>query len=266
MGLLHLQVCEAESRAIREMMKSVYCKTQIAQSMRMQYSRILFIHAFSKSWSSDWNSRMRELVAALSLSKTSKANFINSCAERNVCRTWSLNLCGVFLISWMDSSFDLSSSFSDMLLVSTNPYDYHFCSQGVVTVDNLDDGEELIATDVSLNWFDSVLHRLGVYGEEKCWQDRSLTSVTGLKWKQKGVLIAFTLRSMRSDELLHFLNLTLLRVIPMGTTFLQFWYIKCWIKGAFLLLLSYCWVFRVFQWLLCEITPCGRLVIYGMQR
>ena len=50
----------------------------------------------------------------------------------------------------MDGSFDLSSSFTDMLLVSTNPYDYHFCSQGVVTVDNLDDGEELMATDVSL--------------------------------------------------------------------------------------------------------------------
>lgn len=36
-----------------------------------------------------------------------------------------------------------------MLLVSTNPYDFHFSSQGVVTVDNLDDGEELVATDVS---------------------------------------------------------------------------------------------------------------------
>ncbi|XP_029434330.1 myosin-15 [Rhinatrema bivittatum] len=35
----------------------------------------------------------------------------------------------------------------DMLLVSSNPYDFHFSSQGVVTVDNLDDGEELMATD-----------------------------------------------------------------------------------------------------------------------
>lgn len=35
-----------------------------------------------------------------------------------------------------------------MLLLSLNPYDYHFCSQGVTTVDNLDDGEELMATDV----------------------------------------------------------------------------------------------------------------------
>ncbi|KAJ6662679.1 hypothetical protein lerEdw1_011319 [Lerista edwardsae] len=39
----------------------------------------------------------------------------------------------------------------DMLLVSTNPYDFHFCSQGVVTVDNLDDGEELMATDQAMD-------------------------------------------------------------------------------------------------------------------
>lgn len=36
-----------------------------------------------------------------------------------------------------------------MLLVSSNPFDYHFCSQGVITVDHMDDGEELLATDVS---------------------------------------------------------------------------------------------------------------------
>lgn len=35
-----------------------------------------------------------------------------------------------------------------MLLVSSNPYDYHFCSQGVTTVENLDDGQELMGTDV----------------------------------------------------------------------------------------------------------------------
>lgn len=39
----------------------------------------------------------------------------------------------------------------DMLLVSSNPYDYHFCSQGVTTVENMDDGQELMATDVSAN-------------------------------------------------------------------------------------------------------------------
>ncbi|XP_075997481.1 myosin, heavy chain 7B, cardiac muscle, beta a [Genypterus blacodes] len=39
----------------------------------------------------------------------------------------------------------------DMLLVSSNPYDYHFCSQGVTTVDNLDDGQELMATDHAMD-------------------------------------------------------------------------------------------------------------------
>lgn len=35
-----------------------------------------------------------------------------------------------------------------MLLVTTNPYDYHFCSQGVTTVEGISDGEELRLTDV----------------------------------------------------------------------------------------------------------------------
>ncbi|XP_033822608.2 myosin, heavy chain 7B, cardiac muscle, beta a [Periophthalmus magnuspinnatus] len=39
----------------------------------------------------------------------------------------------------------------DMLLVSSNPYDYHFCSQGVTTVENLDDGQELLATDHAMD-------------------------------------------------------------------------------------------------------------------
>lgn len=68
----------------------------------------------------------------------------------------------------MDGSFDLGSSFTDMLLISTNPYDYHFCSQGVVTVDNLDDGEELLATDVSLYRFEFGFPRSG---EEDCWEE-----------------------------------------------------------------------------------------------
>lgn len=37
---------------------------------------------------------------------------------------------------------------ADMLLVTTNPYDYHFCSQGVTTVESINDGEELNLTDV----------------------------------------------------------------------------------------------------------------------
>ncbi|CAF96863.1 unnamed protein product, partial [Tetraodon nigroviridis] len=39
----------------------------------------------------------------------------------------------------------------DMLLVSSNPYDYHFCSQGVTTVESMDDGQELMATDHAMD-------------------------------------------------------------------------------------------------------------------
>ncbi|XP_062251988.1 myosin, heavy chain 7B, cardiac muscle, beta a isoform X1 [Platichthys flesus] len=41
----------------------------------------------------------------------------------------------------------------DMLLVTSNPYDYHVCSQGCTTVENLDDGQELMATDVRTSIF-----------------------------------------------------------------------------------------------------------------
>lgn len=36
-----------------------------------------------------------------------------------------------------------------MLLITTNPYDYAFVSQGEITVPSIDDQEELMATDVS---------------------------------------------------------------------------------------------------------------------
>jgi myosin protein heavy chain len=39
--------------------------------------------------------------------------------------------------------------YSEMLLITTNPYDYAFVSQGEITVPSIDDQEELIATDVS---------------------------------------------------------------------------------------------------------------------
>lgn len=35
-----------------------------------------------------------------------------------------------------------------MLLVTTNPYDYHVCSQGDTKVEGINDGEELQLTDV----------------------------------------------------------------------------------------------------------------------
>ncbi|XP_047224979.1 myosin-7B-like [Girardinichthys multiradiatus] len=39
----------------------------------------------------------------------------------------------------------------DMLLVTTNPYDYHFCSQGVTTVEGISDGDELNLTDQAMD-------------------------------------------------------------------------------------------------------------------
>lgn len=38
---------------------------------------------------------------------------------------------------------------TDLLLITTNPYDYAYVSQGEVTVASIDDSEELMATDVS---------------------------------------------------------------------------------------------------------------------
>lgn len=43
-----------------------------------------------------------------------------------------------------------SSCFTDLLLISTNPFDFPFVSQGEVTVASIDDSEELLATDVSI--------------------------------------------------------------------------------------------------------------------
>uniref|UniRef100_A0A087Y0C9 Myosin, heavy chain 7B, cardiac muscle, beta b n=1 Tax=Poecilia formosa TaxID=48698 RepID=A0A087Y0C9_POEFO len=48
----------------------------------------------------------------------------------------------------------------DQLLVTTNPYDYHFCSQGVTTVEGVSDGEELSLTDRAMD-------TLGFTAEEK---------------------------------------------------------------------------------------------------
>ena len=36
-----------------------------------------------------------------------------------------------------------------MLLITTNPYDYAFISQGEITVTSIIDSDELVATDVS---------------------------------------------------------------------------------------------------------------------
>ncbi|NWW26748.1 MYH1B protein, partial [Falcunculus frontatus] len=50
----------------------------------------------------------------------------------------------------------------DMLLITTNPYDYQFVSQGEITVASINDQEELMATDVSSNSeYTNYCHLLG---------------------------------------------------------------------------------------------------------
>eukprot|EP00062_Callorhinchus_milii_P011011 gi/632956496/ref/XP_007893985.1/ PREDICTED: myosin-15 isoform X2 [Callorhinchus milii] len=69
----------------------------------------------------------------------------------------------------------------DMLLVTTNPYDFHFCSQGVVTVDNLDDREELLGTDQAMDI-------LGFVPEEKHGSYKLTGAIMhfgNMKFKQK---------------------------------------------------------------------------------
>uniref|UniRef100_A0A803SP91 MYH4 protein n=1 Tax=Anolis carolinensis TaxID=28377 RepID=A0A803SP91_ANOCA len=69
----------------------------------------------------------------------------------------------------------------DLLLISTNPYDFPFVSQGELTVASIDDSEELLATD-------SAIDILGFSAEEKV----GIYKLTGavmhygnLKFKQK---------------------------------------------------------------------------------
>uniref|UniRef100_A0A8C0FS13 MYSS protein n=1 Tax=Bubo bubo TaxID=30461 RepID=A0A8C0FS13_BUBBB len=69
----------------------------------------------------------------------------------------------------------------DMLLITTNPYDYHYVSQGEISVPSIDDKEELMATD-------SAIDILGFTADEKT----AIYKLTGavmhygnLKFKQK---------------------------------------------------------------------------------
>ncbi|XP_078392378.1 myosin-7-like [Cetorhinus maximus] len=69
----------------------------------------------------------------------------------------------------------------DILMVSTKPHDYHCCSQGVITVDKLDDGAELMATDHAMDI-------LGFTTEEKynCYKMVGVIMHFGnMKFKQK---------------------------------------------------------------------------------
>ncbi|XP_043936259.1 myosin-4-like [Protopterus annectens] len=69
----------------------------------------------------------------------------------------------------------------DMLLISTNPYDFPYCSQGEISVKSINDEEELMATDEAIDI-------LGFTNEEKA----GIYKITGaimhhgnLKFKQK---------------------------------------------------------------------------------
>ncbi|XP_078086747.1 uncharacterized protein LOC144504862 [Mustelus asterias] len=69
----------------------------------------------------------------------------------------------------------------DILMVSTNPQDYHWCSQGVISVDKVDDGAELMATDHAMDI-------LGFATEEKynCYKMVGVIMHFGnMKFKQK---------------------------------------------------------------------------------
>ncbi|XP_078081483.1 myosin-4-like [Mustelus asterias] len=66
-------------------------------------------------------------------------------------------------------------------LITTNPYDYHFVSQGEISVTSIDDTEELVATDTAIDI-------LGFTGDEK-WGIYKLTGAVmhfgNMKFKQK---------------------------------------------------------------------------------
>uniref|UniRef100_A0A2K5ZCS8 Myosin heavy chain 15 n=1 Tax=Mandrillus leucophaeus TaxID=9568 RepID=A0A2K5ZCS8_MANLE len=69
----------------------------------------------------------------------------------------------------------------DMLLVSANPSDFHFCSCGAVTVESLDDAEELLATEQAMDI-------LGFLPDEKygCYKlTGAIMHFGNMKFKQK---------------------------------------------------------------------------------
>ncbi|KAI6058872.1 Myosin-7-like protein [Aix galericulata] len=87
---------------------------------------------------------------------------------------------GQFGPFWVFSSLP-SHRRAEMLLVTTNPYDYSYVSQGEVTVASIDDAEELLATD-------SAFDVLGFTAEEKAGVYKltgAIMHLGNLKFKQK---------------------------------------------------------------------------------
>ena len=64
----------------------------------------------------------------------------------------------VFILSWPPI---------EMLLLSNNIHDYYFVSQGKTTIPGLDDGEELLITDVSASLWPVKHSSLAMFRMEK---------------------------------------------------------------------------------------------------
>lgn len=105
-------------------------------------------------------------------------------------------------------SFFFSFFLSETLLITTNPFDYPFVSQGEISVASINDSEELMATDVSrtdfhslspaafagsqgslvLLCFQSAIDTLGFSGEERIGIYKLVGAVMhygNMKFKQK---------------------------------------------------------------------------------
>lgn len=71
-------------------------------------------------------------------------------------QTTVVHLCSRVVLICPTSSPSLCPCPPEMLLITNNPYDYAFISQGETQVASIDDAEELMATDVRLPPFLSL--------------------------------------------------------------------------------------------------------------
>ncbi|NXL83323.1 MYSS protein, partial [Alectura lathami] len=147
----------------------------------------------------------------------------------------------------------------DMLLITTNPYDYHFVSQGEITVPSIDDQEELMATD-------SAIDILGFTADEKT----AIYKLTGavmhygnLKFKQKqreeqaepdGTEGISRLSKLSNSDCLYFFFSQIFRsdtavtfeTVPQGPNF--------WHHPTFIFPLTLSWGLKMFLWMVVRIN------------
>lgn len=69
---------------------------------------------------------------------------------------WTMHICSSSALISPTLSPSLYPCIPEMLLITNNPYDYAFISQGETQVASIDDAEELMATDVRLLTFLSL--------------------------------------------------------------------------------------------------------------